>query len=109
MPPGVATLSGTWLIVLLVSASTILLKASGPVVLGSRSLPPRLVGVVMLLAPVLLTAFVVVQTIGAGESIQIDARLPAVVAGGIAIVLRVPLIGAMVIAGVVAGVLHSIG
>lgn len=102
-------MSGSWLVVLLVSASTVLLKASGPVLLGSRNLPPRVVAVVMLLAPVLLTAFVVVQTIGAGESIQIDARLPAVIVGGIAIVLRVPLIGAMVIAAVVAGVLHSVG
>jgi branched-subunit amino acid transport protein len=102
-------MSDSWLVVLLVSASTIVLKASGPVVLGSRTLPPRLVNVVMLLAPVLLTAFVVVQTIGGNEEIVIDARLPAVVAGGVAIVLRVPLIGAMVIAGVVAGTLHALG
>ena len=101
-------MSESWLVVLLVSVSTLVLKASGPVILGSRSLPEWLVGVVTLLAPVLLTAFVVVQTIGGNEEIVIDARLPGVVAGGIAIVLRAPLILAMLIAGVVSGALYAL-
>ena len=43
-------MSGVWLVVLLVGAATVGLKAVGPVVVGGRSLPPRLTGVVSLLA-----------------------------------------------------------
>jgi branched chain amino acid efflux pump len=51
-----------WIVVALVGAGTIAIKAAGPVLLGGRPLPVRLGGVIELLAPALLGALVAVQT-----------------------------------------------
>jgi len=80
-----------WAVVLVVGAATIALKATGPVLLGDRRLPQRLTGVVALLAPVLLAALVVTQTVGGDGELVLDARLAGVGAAAVAIVLRAPL------------------
>ena len=51
-------LSSTWLVVAIVGVGTIACKAAGPIVLGGRSLPPQLAGIVDMLAPALLAALV---------------------------------------------------
>lgn len=94
-------MSDAWVVVLVVGVFTVLFKAAGPVFLGRRPLPARLQSVVDLLAPVMLTALVVTQTVGAGEQLEIDARVPGVAAAAIAIWQRVPLVGAMAIAAAV--------
>jgi branched-subunit amino acid transport protein len=93
-----------WLIVAVVGIVTMLFKAAGPVFLGRSALPPRIQSVVELLAPVMLTALVVTQTVGGDEELQVDARVPGVAAAAVAIWLRAPVIVAMVIAGVVTAV-----
>ena len=75
-----------------------LFKATGPVLLGSRKLPPALADVVALLAPVLLAALVVTQTVGGNNELVLDARLAGVGAGAVAITLRAPLPAVVVIA-----------
>jgi branched-subunit amino acid transport protein len=87
--------------VIVVAAATMLFKAAGPVFLGRRALPTRVRGVVDLLAPVMLTALVVTQTFGGDEAVTVDARVPGVLAGAIAVWRRVPLVPAMVVAAVV--------
>ena len=94
-------MSDVWLAVLVVGAATMAFKSAGPVFLGQRSLPPRVKRVVDLLAPVMLIALVVTQTFAAGESVTVDARVPGVVAGAIAVWRRVPLVLAMVIGAAV--------
>jgi branched-subunit amino acid transport protein len=89
--------SEVWITVIVVGAATMFFKAAGPVVLGGRSLPPRVRGVVELLAPVMLTALVVTQTFGGDETVTIDARVPGVAAGAVAAWRGVPLVPAMVI------------
>ena len=59
-------MSQTWLVVALVGAGTIVIKAIGPVVLGGRPLPESLSRVIELLAPALLGALVAWQTFGIG-------------------------------------------
>ena len=44
-------MSTAWLVVLVVGAATVLLKAAGPVFLGGRALPARAVALVEVLAP----------------------------------------------------------
>ena len=96
-------MSDIWVTVIVVGAATMIFKAAGPVVLGRRSLPPRVQGVVELLAPVMLTALVVTQTFGGDETLTLDARVPGVAAGAVAAWRGVPLVPAMVIgAGVTA-------
>src|SRR5207245_1873135 len=53
-----AGLSLVWLVVIAVGAATVAIKATGPLLLAGRELPPRLLGVVELLAPALLAALV---------------------------------------------------
>ena len=66
--------------------------------LGRRELPPRVASVVEVLAPAMLAALVVTQTVGGDRELVIDERLAGVVAGGVAVWLRAPLIVVMVVA-----------
>ena len=90
----------SWLVIAVVGAVTIAFKASGPVLLGKRELPPRVASVVEVLAPAMLAALVVTQTVGGDRELVIDERLAGVVAGGIAVWLRAPLLVVMVVAAV---------
>ena len=87
-----------WLVVLVVGAATVAFKATGPVLLGSRTLPPAIEDVVALLAPVLLAALVVTQTVGGDGELVLDARLAGVGAGAVAIAARAPLPAVVVVA-----------
>jgi branched-subunit amino acid transport protein len=98
-----------WIVVVVVGAATMLFKSAGPMFLGARPLPVRMRSVVELLAPVMLTALVVTQTFGSGEAIAVDARVPGVAAGAIAVWRGVHLIPAMVIAAVVTAVARQVG
>ena len=91
-------MSTVWLVVLVVGFATVGLKATGPVLLGGRKLPDVVAGVVDLLAPVLLTALVVTQTVGGDNELVLDARLAGVGAGAAAIAARVPLPAVVIVA-----------
>ena len=96
----------SWLVIAVVGAVTIAFKASGPVLLGKRELPARVASVVEVLAPAMLAALVVTQTVGGDREIVIDERLAGVVAGGIAVWLRAPLLVVMVVAAVTAALIR---
>jgi branched-subunit amino acid transport protein len=91
----------TWIVVVAVGLATILLKAAGPVFVGGRPLPGHLRRVVDLLAPVMLTALVVTQTVGGDGELSLDARIPGVVVGGVAVWRQAPIVVAMAIAALV--------
>lgn len=97
-----------WIVVAAVGVATVLFKAAGPVLLGRRLLPPHGQSVVDLLAPVMLTALVVTQTFGGDGEVTLDARVPGVAAAAIAIWRRVPIIVAMLIAGIVTGLIRAV-
>lgn len=96
----------SWLVIAIVGAGTIAFKASGPVLLGKRELPARVASVVEVLAPAMLAALVVTQTVGGDREIVIDERLAGVVAGGIAVWLRAPLLVVMLVAAVTAALIR---
>ncbi len=93
-----------WLSVLAVTLANWLLKASGPVVLGDRTLPPKARSVISLVAPVLIAALIVVELAGPDWR-GLDAReLIGVGVAGAAWALRAPmlvavLLGALATAG----------
>lgn len=91
-------MSSTWLVVVLVGAGTVAIKAAGPVLLGGRPLPERFTGVVEPLAPAVLGALVAVQTFGAGQSLVVDERLIGVAAASIALWRKAPLLIVVVVA-----------
>ena len=74
-----------WVVVAVVGAATIVFKAAGPLVLGQRRLPMHVAAVVALLAPVLLAALVVTQTVGGNNRLVFDARLAGVGVGAAAL------------------------
>jgi branched-subunit amino acid transport protein len=71
---------------------TIAFKSLGPVALGGRSLPPRLLGVVELLAPALLAALVVTQVFARERELVLDARAAGLAAAALALVARAPIL-----------------
>jgi branched-subunit amino acid transport protein len=99
-------LSPVWITVTAVGAGTILLKAAGPVILGGRPLPRRVAGVVELLAPSLLAALVVTQTVGGDSKLVFDGRLAGLAAAIVALRLRAPLLLVVVVAAVVAALVR---
>jgi branched-subunit amino acid transport protein len=96
----------TWLVIAVVGLATMLFKASGPVLLGGRSLPPRVAALVEVLAPAMLAALVVTQAVGGDRELVFDVRLAGLAAGGVALALRAPLIVVMATAAVVAAVIR---
>ncbi len=92
----------TWLVIIVIGAVTIIFKASGPVLLGRRELPPRALALVEVLAPAMLAALVVTQTVGGDRAIVLDERLAGIAAAAAAIRLRAPLLVVMVVAAAVA-------
>jgi branched-subunit amino acid transport protein len=98
----------TWVVVAVVGAVTMVFKASGPVLLGRSALRPRVAAVVDVLAPAMLAALVVTQTVGGDQQVVLDERLVGVAAGAVAIALRAPLLLVMVVAAVTAALAHQL-
>ena len=98
-----------WIAVAVVGVGTIALKALGPALLGTRPLPERVEGLAVLLAPTLLGALVVTQTLGSSDGFDVDARVVGVGAAGVALVLRAPLIVAVVIAAAATAATRALG
>ena len=85
-------MSVVWLCVLVVGAATILIKATGPVLAAGRELPQGAARVVDLLAPALLAALVATQAFASDEELVLDERAAGLLAAGVAILLRAPLL-----------------
>ena len=97
-----------WIVVAVVGAGTMGLKALGPALFGTRQLPERGELIATLLAPTLLAALVVTQTIGSDDGLSVDARLVGVGAAGVALALRAPLIVVVVVAAVATAVTRAL-
>lgn len=98
-----------WTIVLLSSFGVFAIKLIGylvPATMLARPTPTRIAN---LLTVAMLAALVAVQALGVGESIVLDARIPAVVIAVGLFALRVPYIVVVLVAGVVAALLRNFG
>jgi len=91
-------MSAVWLAVIVVGLATMLLKATGPVLLGGRELPSHVNALVVLLAPAVLAALVVTQVVGGDRELVFDARLVGLGAACISIALRAPLLVVVIVA-----------
>ena len=94
-------MSAVWTSVIAVGAGTEALKAVGPVAVGGRRLPPRLLELLSMLAPALLAALVIDEGFASGRSLVLDARVAGLAAGAVAVALRAP-IWVVVVAGAAA-------
>jgi branched-subunit amino acid transport protein len=100
--------SSVWLVVALSGAATVLLKATGPVLLGRRELPQQVIGVVGLLAPAVLAALVVTQVFADDRDLVVDSRLVGLGAGAAAVVARAPLIVVVAVAAAATATLRAV-
>lgn len=98
-----------WLLIAGTAVLTVLIKAAGPVVLGGRELPPRVMGVIALMPPVLLAALVVTSTLADGQTLRVDASTAGVAVGGLLLWRRQPLVLAVVASAVVTASLRALG
>lgn len=87
---------------------TAFIKAVGPVALGGRDIPPRLTGVIELMAPALLAALVVTSTFAVGDQWHVGANTAGVAVAGVILVRRGPLILAVVAAVAVTALLRAV-
>jgi branched-subunit amino acid transport protein len=101
-------MSAVWWSVLLVGAGTVLLKAAGPVLLGGRTLPPSVGGMLDLIAPSVLAALVVTQLVGGDRELVLDERLAGIAAAGVALALRAPILVVVVVAAVTTALLRLV-
>jgi branched-subunit amino acid transport protein len=95
-----------WVTVVLVSVATWLMKASGPLLLGDRRLPPVAVRVTALAAPVLLAALIVSDLAGDGWHELEWTRVTGVGVAGLASLLRAPMLLAVLLGAVTAALLR---
>jgi branched-subunit amino acid transport protein len=96
-------MSEAWVLVIALVVTTMLIRASGPVLLGGRTLPARALGVIALLAPALLAALVMTETFSEDGELVLDERALGVGAAGGALAVRNdPLIAITVAAAVTA-------
>jgi branched-subunit amino acid transport protein AzlD len=100
----------TWLLVGVLAAGTLTFKILGPLVAGGVQPPPALVRVIDLLTPALLTALIVTSTFSDGRTLVLDARAAGLAVGVALLLVRAPLVVALVAAAaVVAGIRLLVG
>jgi len=101
-------MSRVWIMLALVGAATVALKAAGPVLLGGRELPARVRVLVGLLAPALLAALVVTNTVASSRHLVVDARLAGVAAAAVSLRMRAPILVAVAVAAGVTAAIRAL-
>lgn len=99
----------SWPVLLALAAACWLQKAAAPVIAGGWHPGPRTRAALHLLAVPVLAGLVVVQTLGDGAELVLDARIPAVLAAAVAVWLRAPFLVVVAVAAIVAGGLRALG
>lgn len=98
-----------WNAVLLACIACVVLKMLGYLAPPHWLDEPRPGRIADLLTVALLGALVAVQALGAGMSIVIDARLPALAVAGLLLALRAPFLVVVLSAALVAALLRALG
>ena len=80
----------SWAALLTLAAGSYALKAAGPLLLADRQPPPAVSRLLALVAVPLLAALIVVQTLGSGERIVLDARVPALAVAALCLARGAP-------------------
>ena len=97
-----------WIAIVGVALASATIKAAGPVVIGGRELPPTVLGVIALLAPALLSALVVVQTLTSEGDLTIDAKVAGVGVAALALALRAPLLVVIAVAAATTALVRAL-
>ena len=98
-----------WSAVLLAACICVALKAFGYLIPAHVLAAPRPARISDLLTVALLAALVAVQTLGDGQSIVVDARVPAVLVAAVLLWLRQSFLVVVIAAAAVAALLRWAG
>lgn len=98
-----------WLIVIIASLACLALKLVGYMVPADVLDAPAPSRIANLLTVALLAALVAVQTLGAGDALQFDARVPAIVVAVVLFALRVPFVLVVFLAAATAALIRLSG
>jgi branched-subunit amino acid transport protein len=99
----------SWSALLVLSAISYALKASGPVLAGGRQLGPQVRQTLDLVAVPLLAALILVQTVGDGHRLVLDARVPALAVAAVLVWRRAPFLVVVLAAAATAALLRALG
>jgi uncharacterized membrane protein len=98
-----------WVTIIAVALANAAIKAVGPLLVGGRDLPPRVVAVIALLAPAVLAALVVTETFGEDRHLVLDERAIGVAVAGLMLALRAPVLIAVALAAVATALTRALG
>ena len=98
----------TWTALLALCAISYALKASGPVLAGGRQLGPQVRQALDLVAVPLLAALILVQTVGDGHRLVLDARIPALAVAAVLVWRRAPFLVVVLAAAATAALLRAL-
>ena len=98
-----------WVAIVAVALANAAIKAAGPLLVGDRDLPPRVVAVIALLAPALLAALVVTETFGEDRHLVIDERAIGVAVAALVLTLRGPVLLAVALAAITTALARAFG
>jgi branched-subunit amino acid transport protein AzlD len=97
-----------WVTIAVLALGTIAIKAAGPLAFGRRQPSAAVSGVIVLIAPALLAALVVYETVHTGtHGLAFDARLAGVAAAAVALALRLPLVVVIAVAAAAAATVRA--
>jgi branched-subunit amino acid transport protein len=98
-----------WITIAVLAVATFAIRAAGPIAVGGRELPGSVIGVIALVAPALLAALVVTQTLtGDSGDLTIDERAAGVAAAGMVMAWRSSILLALAAAVVVTAGLRAL-
>jgi branched-subunit amino acid transport protein len=98
----------SWSALLALCAISYALKASGPVLAGGRRLGPQARLTLDLVAVPLLAALILVQTVGGGHRLVLDARVPALAVAAVLVWRRAPFLVVVLAAAATAALLRAL-
>jgi hypothetical protein len=100
--------TAVWITIAALTAGTAGMKIAGPLLLGERPPGARTLAMTGLVAPALLAALVVYETLNApGGGVTLDARTAGLAAAVVAILLRAPMIVVILVAAAVTAGLRA--
>jgi branched-subunit amino acid transport protein len=97
------------IVVLVVAVGTYAWKSAGPLVLGNRQLPPKLLTFIALMPAPLLAALVVTATFADGTDWTFDARLVGLGAAVVALLAKRGFVFVVVVAAVATALARAAG
>jgi branched-subunit amino acid transport protein len=101
--------SELWILIAGCAVVTFAIKAAGPIAFGGRALPPWFASVIALMAPALLAALIVTQSLADGEHLHVGADTAGVAAAGVVVWRGGSVVPAVAIAVVVTAGLRALG